>query len=276
MIEDQRAPLPAKFHASYVFSKVQPESESPALWLLFVSFVRSQPRVFRVLLSMLSDEIVTLHHYDMPMVLGHFLPVICYRILTSPTMSAELDVTFVKFALVRKSGDVIAAFQRFSTANSTEFHRQCKAVLGLLRVVTGAAPASSLSLAELRGAFNGMFLNNSTLEARSDVLKCAQCGQFNTTLSKCSRCEVERYCGAECQRAHWKVHKKVCVPLATVEVEEVGDVASAADVLQCATCGRSSCDTELRRCARCEVERYCSAECPRAHWKEHKKVCVDT
>lgn len=29
----------------------------------------------------------------------------------------------------------------------------------------------------------------------------------------CSRCRIVYYCGADCQRAHWKTHKKECVPL---------------------------------------------------------------
>ncbi|KAI9011811.1 hypothetical protein DFJ74DRAFT_645699 [Hyaloraphidium curvatum] len=31
-------------------------------------------------------------------------------------------------------------------------------------------------------------------------------------LMRCGRCGVARYCGAECQRAAWKEHKKDCVP----------------------------------------------------------------
>jgi hypothetical protein len=27
---------------------------------------------------------------------------------------------------------------------------------------------------------------------------------------RCSRCQVTRYCNADCQRAHWGAHKKVC------------------------------------------------------------------
>ncbi|KAJ3777401.1 hypothetical protein FB446DRAFT_681134 [Lentinula raphanica] len=37
---------------------------------------------------------------------------------------------------------------------------------------------------------------------------CVVCGQ--KTRSKCSRCLAMEYCGAECQRAHWKEHKPTC------------------------------------------------------------------
>ena len=29
---------------------------------------------------------------------------------------------------------------------------------------------------------------------------------------KCARCEKEYYCSRECQKEHWKIHKKVCTP----------------------------------------------------------------
>ncbi|KAG1652527.1 hypothetical protein FOA52_009226 [Chlamydomonas sp. UWO 241] len=29
-------------------------------------------------------------------------------------------------------------------------------------------------------------------------------------LRLCGRCGIARYCGAECQKAHWKTHKVVC------------------------------------------------------------------
>ncbi len=31
---------------------------------------------------------------------------------------------------------------------------------------------------------------------------------------KCSQCSAVRYCGTECQKAHWKAHKKACRELA--------------------------------------------------------------
>lgn len=44
-----------------------------------------------------------------------------------------------------------------------------------------------------------------TLEQR----RCARCAADNAR-SKCSRCIVTRYCGAECQRAHWSTHRGEC------------------------------------------------------------------
>jgi hypothetical protein len=45
---------------------------------------------------------------------------------------------------------------------------------------------------------------------------CSGCGAEDAQerFKKCARCMVARYCGAECQRAHWKAHKKTCVAAA--------------------------------------------------------------
>lgn len=42
---------------------------------------------------------------------------------------------------------------------------------------------------------------------------CAQCGFYDEhiTLQKCNHCLVTYYCGAECQRSHWRQHKRVCM-----------------------------------------------------------------
>ena len=37
----------------------------------------------------------------------------------------------------------------------------------------------------------------------------------------------------------------------------------------CPVCGAKA----VRACARCNVQRYCSRECQKSHWKEHKKSC---
>ena len=45
----------------------------------------------------------------------------------------------------------------------------------------------------------------------------------------------------------------------------------------CRVCGKGKSDDGgkgLLKCARCQAVRYCSAECQRVDWKEHKKVCA--
>ncbi|CAE8639316.1 unnamed protein product [Polarella glacialis] len=39
---------------------------------------------------------------------------------------------------------------------------------------------------------------------------CGEVGKGSCSMSKCLGCEVVRYCGTECQKDHWPVHKKLC------------------------------------------------------------------
>ena len=40
--------------------------------------------------------------------------------------------------------------------------------------------------------------------------KCAACGKGGDGLKKCTACELVKYCGVDCQRAHRPKHKKAC------------------------------------------------------------------
>ena len=44
-------------------------------------------------------------------------------------------------------------------------------------------------------------------------MSCSYCGKKRPALKRCSRCKQASYCGAECQNAAWKGHKKTCVTL---------------------------------------------------------------
>ena len=44
---------------------------------------------------------------------------------------------------------------------------------------------------------------------------CGNCGAAEAS-SHCARCKTTEYCGRECQRAHWKTHKKTCAAPAPV------------------------------------------------------------
>ena len=42
------------------------------------------------------------------------------------------------------------------------------------------------------------------------IFKCFHCGKHGHNLPKCRQCEQAFYCNADCQRKHWKKHKRVC------------------------------------------------------------------
>jgi len=45
---------------------------------------------------------------------------------------------------------------------------------------------------------------------------------------------------------------------------------------KCANCAKTKSDSgiNLKRCAKCQTTHYCSRECQKADWKEHKRVCA--
>jgi len=46
----------------------------------------------------------------------------------------------------------------------------------------------------------------------SSAASCAHCGKKGVVLKRCACCKQVFYCGAECQAAGWKGHKKKCEP----------------------------------------------------------------
>jgi hypothetical protein len=57
--------------------------------------------------------------------------------------------------------------------------------------------------------------------------RCSYCGKQRAVLKRCSVCKQASYCGAECQHAGWKKHKKTCAP--PLSTQDVWDKVEAAD-----------------------------------------------
>ena len=69
------------------------------------------------------------------------------------------------------------------------------------------------------------------IKAALEPRACAACASVEAvvrTYQKCAGCNVARYCGAECQRSHWKAaHKGECKAMAEqAEAEKRGVFAS--------------------------------------------------
>lgn len=57
--------------------------------------------------------------------------------------------------------------------------------------------------------------------------------------------------------------------LRQVEDATQQDIADR-EIVSCATCGKTD---SLQRCNNCKVTAYCSRECQKSHWKQHKPAC---
>ncbi|CAB9504691.1 Phospholipase Carboxylesterase superfamily [Seminavis robusta] len=42
--------------------------------------------------------------------------------------------------------------------------------------------------------------------------ECDYCGKVLESIRRCSRCKKKKYCNRDCQKSHWREHKKVCQP----------------------------------------------------------------
>lgn len=62
------------------------------------------------------------------------------------------------------------------------------------------------------GSCNGSYLEKIEAGVRRALTRvCAGCGRVDQGgKMRCCPCKAVHYCGAECHRAHWKVHKVVC------------------------------------------------------------------
>lgn len=76
--------------------------------------------------------------------------------------------------------------------------------------------AAVIAVAKVRGTRNEEFERLQKLKeiryGERFGAACASCRVVGTKHKKCSRCAATYYCGADCQRSHWKAHKKSCSP----------------------------------------------------------------
>ena len=92
--------------------------------------------------------------------------------------------------------------------------------------------------------------------------------------------------GTALQWAAFKGHRGCCKVLMQhtgLDEEEMADLTrliptdmkARLKLRQCTACERSQDlgEKKFKKCARCQQVRYCSTDCQRAHWREHKRDC---
>ena len=76
---------------------------------------------------------------------------------------------------------------------------------------------SSLMGGESGGESSGPSQRQGESDVKESVSEaCAGCkksqSEFTVPLKRCAKCQTQRYCSRDCQKADWKVHKKICGP----------------------------------------------------------------
>ena len=100
---------------------------------------------------------------------------------------------------------------------------------------------------------------------------CSFCSSEVMSARKCLRCHSAIYCGEECQRRHWKVHKLLC-KRAVVHSSAIAKPISTQ--IQHAVCSRCKAKSnDLKKCTRCKLVAYCGKQCQKEDWSEHKMIC---
>lgn len=139
--------------------------------------------------------------------------------------------------------------------------------------------------------FGGSAWTEVRLERRSTY--CDNCHKFGETdAQQCSFCKDACYCSRDCQKAAWSAHKYSCREIqlkkraqdateesakTTAEKPEFLDNESDSAPMRAHKC--AACQTfgvKTKRCIGCMAVRYCSAECQRANWADHRTACKAT
>jgi hypothetical protein len=72
---------------------------------------------------------------------------------------------------------------------------------------------------------------------------CAQCNVGGVPLFRCAKCIDVTYCGADCQRAHWKGHKKICgLGRPCDGCQQLPGLRGSNDLSICPDCDYAACD----------------------------------
>jgi len=96
-------------------------------------------------------------------------------------------------------------------------------------------------------------------------------GEIVRLTIKCKECFSEFYCTKACREKARDKHRPDCL---AKQQERKERREKKAKKVQCDTCQQKLPYTQMKKCSRCRQATYCSVECQRKAWTEHKAHCV--
>ena len=114
----------------------------------------------------------------------------------------------------------------------------------------------------------------------TDWPSCTCCGNRKPDMKKCSKCKSVFYCSSACQAKDWtNIHNKICRTLQALHESNPSSQKQnpRVDNEKVGRCGNTYCrvvSKDLKVCTRCRNISYCSQDCQRKDWKNHKAICT--
>ena len=113
-------------------------------------------------------------------------------------------------------------------------------------------------------------------------IECVRCKKPAAIVCQCKQVS---YCSEICQNLEWPVHGETCfttspdppqsqsysTPERSKRVKASEDSNKVATAQKCYNCGKTK--SSLKHC-KCRNVMYCSVECQRLHWPQHKSTCI--
>ncbi|GKY99853.1 hypothetical protein MPSEU_000939000 [Mayamaea pseudoterrestris] len=87
---------------------------------------------------------------------------------------------------------------------------------------------------------------------------------------KCRECHSEFYCSKACREASKQSHQEDC---SRKRKEREDRREKKAKKVECDTCHKKHPYTRMKKCSRCRSATYCSIQCQKDDWENHKEAC---
>ena len=145
-------------------------------------------------------------------------------------------------------------------------------------MTTGNGPSSSSSAETKKELKVPTGKPKPHLPQKTSATECERCKKPATITCQCKQVS---YCSEACKTLEWPVHSKACRKMADThkphtpeKSKGVTDSESPKKVYvaqKCYNCGKTK--SSLKHC-KCGNALYCSVECQRLHWSQHKTTCT--